>query len=1843
MRKAGSVTRRALLVLVVAGLIAHSFMGAVYAGEVAPAFVTGPTGLSATQHSVTASSATLLPSWYTASLSSIEDQRDLDPMVRSKGRVGMVSRRIASPLSIEAEPASAILAQDGDVSYIIISPTVASIAAGVDISYSAMSFDSLGASLEDVTISTTFEIVEVGAGGQWDANVYTSQYAGVWTVRGHYSGLVHTATLTVAHGSAASITLHPSSATIIAGASQAYTATAVDTLGNPFDVTGLTSFSIPATGEGGSWSANVFTSQYIGVWTVQGQYGGLQDTAVLTVAPATATGLTISPATATVAAGGRVTYTATAVDTFGNPFDVTGLTSFSIPATGEGGSWSANVFTSQYIGVWTVQGQYGGLQDTAVLTVTPGNAVVLTVNPGAATIVAGTSRTYTATAADTFGNAFDVTSLTTFSMATPGAGGSWAANVYTSQYAGVWTVRGQYSGLQDTATLTVTHGNAVALTVNPSTATIAAGTSRTYAATAADSFGNAFDVTSLTTFSMVTPGAGGTWSANVYTSQYVGVWMVQGQYAGLQDTAVLTVTPAGATELTVTPATATITAGSRVTYTATAVDTFGNVFDVTSLTNFSVTIGAGGSWAANVYTSQYAGIWTVRGQYGGLQDAAVLTVLHGSATSVALSPKMATVVAGASQGYLATASDAFGNAFDVTSLATFSILETGEGGSWAANVYTSQYAGVWTVRGQYSGLQDTATLTVTPAAATGLTISPAAASVVAGTRMTYTATAVDTFGNAFNVTQLAAFSIPETGEGGSWAANVYTSQYAGVWTVRGQYSGLQDTATLTVTPAAATGLTISPAAASVVAGTRVTYTATAVDSFGNALNVTQLTAFSIPETGEGGSWAANVYTSQYAGVWTVRGQYSGLQDTATLTVTHGSATALTVHPSTATVVAGASQTYTATATDSSGNVFDATNLTTFSIPETGEGGSWAANVYTSQYAGVWTVRGQYSTLQDTAALTVTPGSAVAITVNPGSATITAGASRAYTASAVDTFGNTFDVTGLTAFSIPETGEGGSWAANVYTSQYAGVWTVRGQYSGLQDTATLTVTPASAVGLTVNPGAATITAGSRVTYTVTAVDTFGNVFNVTNETSFGIPASGEGGSWAANVYTSQYAGVWTVQGQYSTLQDTATLTVTPGSAIAITVNPGSATITAGASRAYTASAVDTFGNSYDVTGMTAFSIVTPGAGGAWSANVYTSQYAGVWTVRGQYSSLQDTAVLTVTPATPVMMAVYPDSVTVTAGDRVTYTATATDTFGNGFDVTPLTVFSIPALGEGGSWSANVYTSQYVGTWIVRARYDGLQDAVVLTVLHGNAVSLTLSPKTVTVVAGASQAYVATAVDSSGNYFDVTNLTSYSIPAVGEGGSWFANTYTSQYAGVWTVRGQYSGLQDTAVLTVTPGSAVSLVVSPGGAAVTAGASQIYTARAADVFGNAYDVTGLTAFGIVEAIAGGNWAANVYTSQYAGVWTVRGQYSSVQDTAVLTVTPSGAVAMSIHPDAATVAAGDRVTYTATATDTYGNAFNVTQLTSFNIPETGEGGSWSASVYTSQYAGVWTVRGQYAGFQDTAVLTTTHGAAVRISLTPEQAQVKTGNPQSFVATAYDVYSNTWDVTHQANFDIDAAAAGEWNGSTYTSGNPGQWTVTCEWGGYSDSSRLRVVMYAVYAPIIARRYVLAPDLVVRSITARGSGLTLVIANEGPDSVRDAFWVEAYIDPNPVPTGVNQIWQDRSEQGAVWGVTAPALPIRPGQALTLTVGGMYFWPTLSRLSSPLQAGVPVYAQVDSANVHTTYGAVLETHEILKAAYNNIAGPVYITGMATQSDAIRWPSSNGRRLSADSGLPVRPGY
>ncbi|MCW3996390.1 MAG: hypothetical protein NWE98_09640, partial [Candidatus Bathyarchaeota archaeon] len=784
-------------------------------------------------------------------------------------------------------------------------------------------------------------------------------------------------------------------------------------------------------------------------------------------------------------------------------------------------------------------------------------------------------------------------------------------------------------------------------------------------------------------------------------------------------------------------------------------------------------------------------------------------------------------------------------------------------------------------------------------------------STTAGEAHDFTVTAKDEFGNTITGYTGTVHFTSSDGQATLPADYTFTSEDAGVHTFSATLK-TAGTQSITATDRDNSDITGSQVGIEVLfstlhhfvfsnidtqtAGDTFLVTITAVDSYGNTVTTyegqPQLNLIS------GSVWPSTVQFE--SGTWT-GGLTITLAGQNTITATDGDTTGtsntFTVNPNTLTtikitgpssVTAGFTATYTAEGFDTFGNSLgDVTNQVTWSI-EAEAAGQWNQNVYTAEKAGTWQVTGKIDeTISDTAELTVEVSNLHHITVLPTAATTEAGIPQSYTVQAFDEFNNLIGtVTDETEFSCP----GATVTGNQVSATTAGSYTVTATYGGKTDSTSLTVTATALSYITITPTQATITAGQTQTYTILAYDQYGNLRgDVSTDASFAItPAAG--GSWTANEYTAAIEGTWTVTASYQTATDvTAELTVNRAELNYIALTPNSQTIKAGETQTFTVTAYDAYGNNWDITPDALYNI-QENAGGSWTANEYTSEKAGVWTVTASFEGKTGTAQLTVLHANAVSIAVSPGTASITAGGSVGYSATATDAYGNTWDVTGEVEWGI-SVGAGGSWDVEVagtYVSEKAGSWTVTATLDGLSDSAALTVSHAAVDHIVVDPEASTIVAGGSETYTVTAYDVFGNTWGVTGDAVLSIEADAEG-SVVGNVVSATKVGTWTVTVSFAGAEDVvARLSVLHAAAMRVDVAPSYASVTAGDSQVFAATATDAYGNTWDVTGEVEWSIVEAGAGGSWvqSTGTYTSEFAGSWTVTATFGALSDTASLAV---------------------------------------------------------------------------------------------------------------------------------------------------------------------------------------------------------------------------------------------------------------------------------------------------------------------------------------------------------------------
>ncbi|GJM40452.1 MAG: hypothetical protein DHS20C20_07340 [Ardenticatenaceae bacterium] len=161
---------------------------------------------------------------------------------------------------------------------------------------------------------------------------------------------------------------------------------------------------------------------------------------------------------------------------------------------------------------------------------------------------------------------------------------------------------------------------------------------------------------------------------------------------------------------------------------------------------------------------------------------------------------------------------------------------------------------------------------------------------------------------------------------------------------------------------------------------------------------------------------------------------------------------------------------------------------------------------------------------------------------------------------------------------------------------------------------------------------------------------------------------------------------------------------------------------------------------------------------------------------------------------------------------------------------------------------------------------------------------------------------------------------------------------------------------------------------------------------------------------------------------------------------------------------------------------------------------------------------------------------------------------------------------------------------------------------GEQESAWDAGIFFPLYMPVILNKFVAAPDLIVKQIEVdyASNFAEIEIQNVGTAATKDAFWVDLYVNPQPIPTMTNQLCHDSitCTGTLVWGITK-TVSLAPGDSITIFTGDSFFSQTISTFTSSFTIGMQIYVQVDSDNKHTDYGNILETHEIHDQPYNNI--------------------------------------
>jgi uncharacterized protein YjdB len=553
-------------------------------------------------------------------------------------------------------------------------------------------------------------------------------------------------------------------------------------------------------------------------------------------------------------------------------------------------------------------------------------------------------------------------------------------------------------------------------------------------------------------------------------------------------------------------------------------------------------------------------------------------------------------------------------------------------------------------------------ITVTAAQLVSIAITPANPSVPAGTTQALTATGTYSDASTLDLTTTVVWSSASasvaTVSNAAGAQGTITALVTGKTNVTATLGAVSGMTVVTVSAPTPKQIVVAPIASSVRVGQTVRYTATAILSNNTQRDVTQAATWSSSDTTvatlNNGPGGGRVATTIGAGTTTISAVYQGLTGSTTLTATSATLSSVELTPIAPTLSVNAVQQFTATAVYSDNTTQDVTAQATWQSSDTtaaqvstggggggpGGPGGGARGTVTALAAGSSTISATFNGVTGSTTVTVTSATLVSIELTPDQSSVAVNTQVAFVATALYSDNTTRNVTALSTWLSSDPTVAAVSTANGSRGQAkslaSGSTTISASYAGVTGSTLLTVTSATLTSIQVTPFAPTLPLGFTANFSATGVYSDNTTRDltalVTWASSLPTVASVSDANATRGQVTPLSAGTTTIGATYQGVTGSDSVVVSSATLTGISVAPGTASISAHATQAFTAQGTLSDSTSIDITNYVTWQSTVPAQASISNANgsrgVATGLSPGTVTISAIRGALTGTASLTV---------------------------------------------------------------------------------------------------------------------------------------------------------------------------------------------------------------------------------------------------------------------------------------------------------------------------------------------------------------------------------------------------------------------------------------------------------------------------------------------------------------------------------------------------------------------------------------------------------------------------------------
>ncbi|ASI93362.1 Ig-like domain-containing protein [Vibrio mediterranei] len=565
---------------------------------------------------------------------------------------------------------------------ITVTPAMVSVAKGQTEQLTAMVTYSDG-TFSDVTDSVTWMLVDTNTATVTSLGLLSGVEVGSTTLTATKDGIIsNTGTVIVTTAVITDITVTPATVSVAKGQTEQLTAMATYSDGTSSDVTSSVTWMPVDANTATVTSSGLLSGIEMGSTTLTATKDGIiSNTGTVIVTTAVITDITVTPATVSVAKGQTEQLMAMATYSDGSSSDETSSVTWMPADTNTTTVTSSGLLSGIEAGSTTLTATKDGIiSNTGTVIVTTAVITDITVTPATVSVAKGQTEQLMAMATYSDGSSSDETSSVTWMPADANTATVTSSGLLTGIEVGSTTLTATKDGIiSNTGTVIVTTAVITDITVTPATVSVAKGQTEQLTAIATYSDGTSSDVTSSVTWIPVDTNTATVTSSGLLSGIEAGSTTLTATKDGIiSNTGTVIVTTAVITDITVTPATVSVAKGQTEQLMAMATYSDGSSSDETSsVTWMPADTNTATVTSSGLLTGIEVGSTTLTATKDGIiSNTGNVTVTAAVITDITVSPARVDIVKGEAQQLIATATYSDMTLSDISSLVTWTLVDT---------------------------------------------------------------------------------------------------------------------------------------------------------------------------------------------------------------------------------------------------------------------------------------------------------------------------------------------------------------------------------------------------------------------------------------------------------------------------------------------------------------------------------------------------------------------------------------------------------------------------------------------------------------------------------------------------------------------------------------------------------------------------------------------------------------------------------------------------------------------------------------------------------------------------------------------------------------------------------------------------------------------------------------------------------------------------------------------------------------------------------------------------------------------------------------------------------------